>query len=344
MLIENKQGIAPDGEPFLLFTLKNTRGMTIEVIDWGATWISCKVPHKDEQKEVLLGCAITDYPKQTVYLGATVGRYANRIANACFTLNNKTYQLVANQDNKHQLHGGEGFHQCRWKVEDKGNDFIRFSHQSNEGDQGFPGNVNVSVTYSLTENNEVKIEFNAISDQDTPLNLTNHSYFNLDNAQMGADVRDHQLQLNADYFLPVDNEGIPNKPLKAVENTSFDFRYQKRLSQDFLQEEQQLTKGYDHSFLLNHSENRPNATLISSDNSLKLQLFTSQSALQIYTGNYLAKTPTRHNGEYSDYSGIALETQALPDTPNHPEWFKYGGIAKKNTPYYQWTIFKFTSL
>ncbi|MBR0573997.1 MULTISPECIES: galactose-1-epimerase [Pasteurellaceae] len=339
MLTETVTGIAPDNQPFHLFILTNGNGMSIQVMDWGATWVSCKVPVNHQLKEVLLGCKIQDYPLQQVYLGATVGRYANRIANASFQLNDKEYQLVANQG-EHHIHGGNGFSHRRWNIKQKTDNRVTFSLFSEDGDQGFGGNVTVFVTYHLTENNEVKIEFEGESDQDTPLNLTNHSYFNLDNAEIGSDVRDHKLQLNADYFLPVDNEGIPNAPLKALENTSFDFRNEKSIGKDFLKEEQQLTKGYDHSFLLNHQDEQPCAILTASDNSLQLQVFTSQPALQVYTGNYLAGTPNRGNEKYNDYSGIALENQALPDTPNHPEWQKYGGIIKAGEKYKQWTIFK----
>ena len=187
--------------------------MTVQFMDWGATWLSCKVPVNGEVREVLLGCKVEDYPHQTAYLGASVGRYANRIANAQFELGERTIQLVANQG-KHQLHGGkEGFDKRRWKVEECGQNFVRFSLVSPDGDQGFEGNVQVNVIYTLNDENSVKIEYEAESDKDTALNLTNHAYFNLENAEQGSDVRNHTLRLNADFYLPVDGEGIPNSPL-----------------------------------------------------------------------------------------------------------------------------------
>ena len=335
---------APDGKPFQIFTLTNANGMCVQVMDWGATWISCKVPVNGELREVLLGCKPQDYPTQTAYLGVSVGRYANRIANSQFTLNGKTFQLAANQG-KHQLHGGKGFDKRRWAVDETGEkcgqNFVRFSLFSADGDQGFPGNVKVTVTYRLSDDNELAIEFDAHSDQDTPLNLTNHAYFNLNNAETGLDVRGHSLQLNADYFLPVDAEGIPNAPLKLVEGTSFDFTEEKPIGLDFLQEEQQFTKGYDHAFLLNEDHQKTAAILTALDRLLRLEVSTSQRALQVYTGNYLNGTPARQGGKYADYSGIALETQALPDTPNHPEWQQYGGISKAGETYRHWTKFKF---
>ena len=341
MLEHHVQGTAPDGLPFNLFTLQNAQGMRAQFTDWGATWTSCCVPVNGELREVLLGCKLEEYPIQQAYLGVSVGRYANRIANAQFTLNDKTVTLTANQG-KHQLHGGvNGFDKRRWALEKCGENFVCFSLHSVDGDQGFPGNVDMTVTYTLTEENSVKIEYAGKSDQDTPLNLTNHAYFNLNDAQYGKDVREHLLQLNADYFLPVDSEGIPNAPLKAVDGTSFDFRREKSIGADFLKEEQQLTKGYDHSFLLSGEPQKTAAILTALDRSLRLEISTSQRALQVYTGNYLGGTPNRNGGEYADYAGVALETQALPDTPNHPEWQYYGGITKAMEAYCHWTKFKF---
>lgn len=340
MLRQSHTGLAPDGKPFNLFTLTNQQGMRIQLMDWGATWLSCQVPVNGGLQEVLLGAQVPDYLKQQAYLGVTVGRYANRIANSRFRLNGRTVYLNANQG-KHQLHGGEGFDKRRWQVEKCGDNFVQFSLFSPDGDQGFIGNVQVKTTYRLTEQNSVRIEFEALSDEDTPLNLTNHAYFNLDNASQGTDVRGHFLQLNADYFLPVDEQGIPNAPLKTVQGSSFDFRQEKTLAQDFLQQEQQLTKGYDHAFLLNGTQ--PCAVLTSSNRQLSLALSTSQPALQVYTGNYLAGTPNRLGYTYQDYQGIALEPECLPDTPNHPEWQKYGGISKKYQPYQQWIEYQFHS-
>ncbi len=337
--------LAPDGKPFQIFTLKNNNGMTVQIMDWGATWISCQVPVNNENREVLLGCQPEDYLKQGAYLGASIGRYANRIANAQYELNGKIIKLTANQGN-HQLHGGDAFNNRRWQLETQGINekcgvnFVSFSLFSADGEQGFASNVKVSVCFELQENNSLKITYFGLSDADTPLNLTNHAYFNLNNGELTNDVRQHYLQVNSDYFLPVDNEGIPNQPLKAVANTSFDFRQSKQISQDFLQEEQLLTKGYDHSFLLNKADDIA-VKLQSENQDLTLEVITSQAALQVYTGNYLSGNPQRNGQVYQDYSGIALETQGLPDTPNHPEWWQYGGMQKANEPYEHWTIFKF---
>ncbi len=287
MLEQLTQGKAPDGLPFNLFTLQNAQGMRAQFTDWGATWISCCVPVNGKLREVLLGCKLEDYPVQQAYLGVSVGRYANRIANAQFPLNGKVVRLTANQG-KHQLHGGNGFDKRRWTLEKCGENFVCFSLYSADGDQGFPGNVKATVTYTLTEDNAVKIEYAARSDQDTALNLTNHAYFNLENAIQGADVRNHSLRLNADFYLPVDSEGIPNSPLKHVVGTGFDFRIPKPIKQDFLQGEQLAAKGYDHSFIVNKAWQKPCVLLTSPNGDLSLEVLTSQAALQVYTGNFLA--------------------------------------------------------
>lgn len=328
-------GCAPDGLPFHIYTLENENGMRVQMMDWGATWLSCQVPVNGNLREVLLGCQPDDYPKQTAYLGASIGRYANRIAHAA------KLGLSPNQG-EHQLHGGAlGWDKVRWKLKDFSEHSLCLCHFSPHGDQGFAGEVNVTVTYTLEQDNSLVVTYSAHNQQDTPLNLTNHAYFNLQDSEKGCDVRQHFLQLNADQFLPVDAQGIPNRPLKSVQGTGFDFRAEKPIQRDFLQEEQQLTKGYDHSFLLNQDHHKPCAILTAPDRTLRLEISTSQAALQVYTGNYLAGVPTRNGGQYSDYSGIALETQALPDTPNHPEWWQYGGMAKANGHYEHWTRFKF---
>lgn len=324
------------------FKLTNKQGANITLMDWGATWLSCQLPVQGKLREVLLGCQANEYDRQSAYLGATIGRYANRIANSQYTWQGKKIALVANQG-KHQLHGGTGFDKRYWQVEKCGKDFIQFSLFSPTGDQGFMGNVTVKTTYHLTEQNTVNIEFEAKADEDTPLNLTNHAYFNLMDANKAQDIRQHILQLKADYYLPVDQEGIPNQPLTKVDNSAFDFRQAKIIEQDFQHKALTLTKGYDHAFLVNEQDRQRQAvaTLWAPDHSLRLEVYTSQPALQVYTGNYLAGNPTRTQQQYQDYAGIALETQALPDTPNHPEWQTLGGMVKAHEQYYQWTRFSF---
>ncbi|MGR3808690.1 galactose-1-epimerase [Pasteurella testudinis] len=348
MISIKREEVAPDGKPFQVVEISNANGMKIRLSDWGATWLSCRVPVKQQLREVVLGCeSVAQHVAQSAYLGASVGRFANRIANAEFTLNGKRYPLDANQQGKHQLHGGSsGFAQQRWTITDQQHDSVQFSLFSADGDQGFPGNVDAKVRFGLRADNAVLVEYSALSDQGTPLNLTNHAYFNLDGESADQSILQHRLKLQADYYLPVDNAGIPNAPLKSVENSGFDFRQTKLIAQDFLQDQDQKTvAGYDHAFLLasQGSGAEAQAELISGNGDLSLKVFTDQPAIQVYSGNFLAGTPNRTCGVYANHAGIALETQALPDTPNHPEWFKYGGISKAGEPYKKTTLFLFAS-
>lgn len=270
-------------------------------------------------REALLGCATpSDYLHQSAYLGATVGRYANRIAHAQLQHEGQTLHLSANQGG-HQLHGGpEGFSHRRWQIVCQSENEVEYRLDSPDGDQGFPGELQVSLRYHLADDNTLSINYQATVDKPCPVNLTNHAYFNLD-AKHG-DARQHRLRLNADYYLPVDAEGVPCAPLKAVAETGFDFRQAKTVAQDFLKDsDQQRVKGYDHAFLLNDPQ-QVAAELWSEDGLLQLRVHTSAPALQLYSGNYLQGTPAREQGVYNAFQGIALESEFLPDSPNHPEW------------------------
>ncbi|MEZ3497940.1 galactose-1-epimerase [Pantoea sp. KPR_PJ] len=312
---------APDGQPWRITVLRNANGMVATFMDWGATWLSARVPmHDGSVRETLLGCATpSDYLHQDAYLGATIGRYANRIAHA--TLTQQKIQLAANQG-EHQLHGGpEGFDKRRWQIVSQSDSDVVYRIDSPDGDQGYPGNLLAQVRYALEEDNTLSISYQAEVDQPCPVNLTSHAYFNLD-AHHG-DARQHRLQLLAEKYLPVDSAGIPNAPLKAVAGTSFDFREAKTVAQDFLADaDQQAVKGYDHAFLLNSAgdASQPAARLWSEDGQLELSVMTTAPALQFYTGNYLAGTRAREQESYTAFQGIALESEFLPDSPNHPEW------------------------
>ncbi len=313
-----------DGHPARLVSLHNQAGMTVTFMDIGATWLSCIVPVAGEPREVLLGVSsMADFAKHDTYLGATVGRYANRIAQGQFTIAGQHYQLQTNQAGN-TLHGGPaGFDKRRWEIVEQSENAVCFALLSQDGDQGFPGELEVVVCYRLTENNQLLIRYRATSNKSTPVNLTNHAYFNLSGAESNTDCRNHRLYINADYYLPTDEAGIPCAELAAVSGSSFDFRQPKVIAKDFLSDaQQQAAKGYDHAFLLNSKcqQGECAAALSSADNSVTLRVFTDKPALQLYTGNWLAGTPKRSGGEYGDYAGIALETQFLPDSPNHPHW------------------------
>ncbi|ALX94109.1 galactose mutarotase [Serratia fonticola] len=323
-MLSDNSAVAPDGQPFILTTLKNAAGMTVTLMDWGATWLSALLPLKSgEQRELLLGCQTPqDYLHQGAYLGATVGRYANRIAHASLNIDGKPHPLIANQG-EHQLHGGpNGFHARRWQIVKQDEQQVVYQLHSPDGDQGFPGNLDVTLTYRLTAEHRLEIEYQAQTDRACPVNLTNHAYFNLDGA--GHDARQQRLQLFADRYLPVDGDGIPSADLTAVAGTGMDFRQPKTLQQDLLRDrDQQRVKGYDHAYLLHdtcHGLASPAAHLWSADGKVAMTVFTTAPALQLYSGNYLGGTPARDGGSYQNYAGVALESEFLPDSPNHPEW------------------------
>ncbi|AEF44401.1 galactose mutarotase [Serratia sp. AS12] len=323
MLTDSLQ-LAPDGQPYQLTRLQNAGGMTVTLMDWGATWLSAVLPLKSgKTRELLLGCRTpADYQRQAAYLGATVGRYANRIAYASLLVDNKPHPLLANQG-EHQLHGGpEGFNARRWRIVQQDTQQVSYALHSPDGDQGFPGNLEVEVNYRLTADNRLEISYQARTDRACPVNLTNHAYFNLDGAD--TDARRQRLQLFADRYLPVDSEGIPNAELTPVDGSGMDFRHPKTLLQDFLRDrDQQRVKGYDHAYLLHRTCGAldcPAAHLWSADGQVQMSVFTSAPALQLYSGNYLDGTPARDGGSYASYAGIALESEFLPDSPHHPEW------------------------
>jgi len=315
--------LAPDGKPFCLSTLRNKAGMRVSVMDWGATLLSCKVPVKDGSlRETLLGSpSPAGYIQQNVYLGASVGRYANRIANGQLLHNGEIIRLEINSP-PHQLHGGpEGFDKRRWRILSQDEQHVLYGLDSPDGDQGFPGALQVTAQYQLTEDNTLRIVYQATVDKPCPVNLTNHAYFNLDSEP--GDIRSHHLQIHADSYLPVDSTGVPPAGLRSVEGTSFDFRTAKSIARDFLSDTcQQAVKGYDHAFLLQAKGdlNHPAAKLWSSDGQLEMVVYTTAPALQFYSGNYLEGTAAREQGIYHDNHGLALESQFLPDSPNHPEW------------------------
>lgn len=341
---------ALDGKPARLVRLTNNQGMNITLMDIGATWLSCQVPLANgEQREVLLGVnKMADFKQQSCYMGATVGRFANRIAKGSWTVNGTRYQVSTNQAGN-CLHGGvEGFDKRRWKIEHQSTTEVCFSLLSTDGEQGFPGTLEVQVTYALNDKGQVSIQYLAHTDKATPVNLTNHAYFNLqgdektDNAQ---DCRDHKLWIQAEYYLPTDEVGIPLDGLKSVEGTGFDFRTPRLINQHFLQDEQQLAaKGYDHSYFFDPARDNSQAVaaLSSADGQVSLTVTTNKPAMQLYTGNWLAGTPSR-SGEYQDYAGVALETQFLPDSPNHGEWSQPSCILEPEQEYNFSTTYHFIS-
>lgn len=346
LLITMKEQAAFDGLPANIIELKNNTGMCATFMDIGATWLSCCLPlATGELREVLLGVGtMRGFQQQSCYMGVTVGRYANRIANGLFNVNGETVQVSVNQVGN-CLHGGEeGFDKRRWEIVSQSNNHVTFSLFSVDGDQGFPGNLEVQVTYTLMDDNQVRIQYTAQTDKATPVNLTNHAYFNLQGADAGVDCRSHNLMIRADRYLPTTTTGLPLGHLQDVAGTGFDFREEKRISEHFLLDEQQkAAKGYDHCYLFDGERDvaEPVAKVISPDGKIRMSVVTDKPAMQLYTGNWLAGASGRCGREYQDYSGLALETQFLPDSPNYPEWTQPSCILLPEQTYRFFTAYQF---
>ena len=346
-MLRETPALAADGQPYRLITLRNANGVVVTLMDWGATLLSARITMKDGSvREALLGCASPEqYTEQAAFLGASIGRYANRIANSRYTLDGQTVELAPSQG-QHQLHGGpEGFDKRRWAIASQNPTEAVFILTSPDGDQGYPGELQATAIYRLTEDNRIAIEYRATVDKACPVNLTNHVYFNLDGDQ--TDVRNHKLQLLADTYLPVDDSGIPHDGLKDVANTSFDFREPKSVAQDFLSDDdQKKVKGYDHAFLLQAKGDatQPVGHVWSQDEKLQMTVYTSAPAIQFYSGNYLDGTLSRSPQPYAAWQGLALESEFLPDSPNHPEWPQPDCMLRPGEEYVSLTEYQFTAL
>ncbi|MFQ2740050.1 galactose-1-epimerase [Aeromonas caviae] len=316
-----------DGEPqtMMKFELENEEGLRLRGLAYGATLTSLTLPVAGERREVLLGCADEAYLTQQVWLGAVAGRFANRIGGARLEREGQCWTLDANQG-ANCLHGGrDGFHRRTWQIKEQEADRVKLALLSRAGDQGFPGNLRVSLEYRL-EQCDLVVDFCASTDAPSPVSLTSHAYFNLDG---GGDIRHHTISLDADRYLPTDDQSLP-LAIAPVEGP-FDLRAPRPIGQAWLDHpQQQLAKGYDHAFLLNNSDFEPvdepfggsnqpwAARVISGDGKLAMAVYTNQPSLQFYSGNWLTGTPDRQGRPYRDYDGFCLEAQQLPDSPNRP--------------------------
>lgn len=334
-----------DGQLARLVTLKNTNDMTVSFMDIGATWLSTVLPVNGEPREVQLRSRnMTEHMQQTAYFGAIVGRYANRINKGKFTLASKSYQLGTN-DGNNSLHGGfEGFDKRRWAIQEQSANHVVFTLNSADGDQGYPGNLAVRVTYTLTDENAVQIDYFAQCDQTCPVNLTNHAYFNLAGEHSSAKSLDHTLQMKVDYYLPTNDELIPTGELRSVVGTSFDFTESKAIGRDFLAgEDQQRAGGYDHAFVFAKQYTdgiQSVATLSSPQGDVVMNVLTTKPSIQFYSGNFLDETPGATR-QYQQYDGLALETQFFPDGPNHLQWGNNRGVLDVGDTYQHQTTYKF---
>lgn len=334
------------GEQAYLYTIANTRGMSIEVTNYGAALVAVNVPDKNGRlSDVVLGYDdVIDYEHGGSYFGATIGRNGNRIGRGQVTINGTTYELDKNEKEKNNLHSGfTGYDRVIWDaqvIEEENT--VKFHRVSPHMEQGFPGNFDITVAYTLTEENEVKIHYFGTCDQDTIANMTNHSYFNLSGHGSGL-ILGHEVTIDADAITAVDAESIPTGELMEVEGTPFDFRQSKAVGKeidaDFTQ--LRLTGGYDHNYVLNHQGEgiRKVARVADSVSGREMEVYTDAPGVQFYTGNFITPCNGKEEKKYEEHGGLCLETQVYPDANHHAEFPT--SILKAGQVYDTTTIYKF---
>jgi aldose 1-epimerase len=342
-------GTTRNGKAIDLYTLINAKGMAAQIINYGATLVSLKVPQQNGGIiDVTLGYdSLNAYEQDTVYFGGTIGRYANRIADGIFSLHGKRYHLTKNKRTNH-LHGGnQGFNKVVWDVKaliDDADPMITLTYISKDGEEGYPANLSATVAYTLTDENEMRIDYIAETDQTTVINLSHHSYFNLAGAGSG-DILDHILMIHADQFTPVNSRLIPTGELRSVKDTPLDFLKPREIGARIEENDDQLNlgKGYDHNWVLNKKEGvlAPAAKVTEPKSGRTMEVYTTQPGIQFYTGNLLGNRIAGKDKQVYGYrSGFCLETQHFPDTPNRPEFPPV--VLEPGEKYKQTTIYRFS--
>ena len=342
-------GKMSDGQTIDLYTLTNKNGMQVGIINYGGRVVSIRVPDRQGQMaDVVLGFDNLDgYLGNNPYFGAIVGRYANRIAKGRFTLDSVEYKLAQN-DGPNSLHGGvKGFDKVVWKATElaKQNSALELAYLSKDGEEGYPGNLSVKVTYTLSDDNELWIDYHATTDKDTVLNLSNHSYFNLAGEGNG-DILQHVMMIAASRFTPVDATLIPTGELRNVEGTPFDFRQPTAIGARLNNDDEQLKlgRGYDHNFVLDRKGSGMTlaARVVEPKSGRVLEVKTDQPGIQFYTGNFLDGTIHGKGGKvYGHRFAFCLETQHFPDSPNHPSF--PSSELKPGETYHYITVFRFST-
>ncbi len=336
-----------NGVKVYTFTLENKNGMKAEIIEKGATLEKLFVKDKNGNFiDVLSGHdTLEGHTERSDYQGVVVGQYANRIKDGKFSIDGIEYALTKNDNGITCLHGGGEYSSAVWEGSETSDKALTFTYFSEDGTNGFPGNVQASVTYELTDNNELILTYNAVSDKKTVINLTNHAYFNLNGFDCG-DILDHDLQIDADYFTPIDETSIPLKMAESVHNTPFDFRKSKKIGKDINNTDCVQIKngnGYDHNFIINNSDGKLKTCAVAKGDKsgITMEVKTTLPGVQFYTGNFLDGTILgKEEKPLTKRCSFCLETQVFPDSPNHQDWCKC--VYDKDEVYKSQTVFAFS--
>lgn len=346
-IVKSDFGVLTDGSKADLYTLTNANGMEVKITNYGGTITSWTAPDKDGNYEnITLGYeTVEDYVAGSPYFGAIIGRYGNRIAGGKFSIGDSTYQLPLN-DGPNSLHGGEkGFDKVLWEATPVEGEEpqLKLSYLSKDGEQGYPGNLQVTVTYTLQKDNALKIDYQATTDKETVVNLTNHAYFNLAGSK-GGQITDHVLTLNADRYLPVSETLIPTGELRAVAGTVFDFTKATRIGDGIGAGDEQIRfgKGYDHCWVFADSSAALKSVGRVSDpkSGREMEVFTTEPAIQFYSGNFMTGEYEGKGGlRYPYRTGFCLETQHYPDSPNQAAF--PSTLLKPGETYTSTTMYRF---
>ena len=341
----NNFGILADGRKIDKYILLNSNGMSASVITYGATLTEIFTNDKNgKSADVLVGFDnIDDFVNKSDYQGVIVGPYANRIGGSSFNIDDICYKLTANEKDVTCLHSNGEFNTAVWDAEVVSDNAVKFSYVSPDGVNGFPGEINVSVTYIITDENELKLEYKAVADKKTYINLTNHAYFNLGGFNSGT-ILDHIICVNADKYTPVDSFSIPTGEIADVEGTPFDLRKETAIGKNIDADCEQLsfTGGYDHNFCINDYDGtlKQAAYVYDPDTGRKLEVYTDLPGVQFYAGNFLKGVAGKEGKSMNKRSGFCLETQFYPDSPNKKEFPSC--LYEAGQEYFTTTVFKFS--
>jgi aldose 1-epimerase len=341
-------GVTTEGTPVQLFTLINNHGMMAQITNYGGILVRLHTPDRSGAVgDVVLGFAtLAEYQSHNPFFGALIGRYGNRIGGAAFSLHGQVYQLAANNGPNH-IHGGHrGFDKRVWDAEllqSGGVAALQLTYQSPDGEEGYPGTLDATVTYTLNNENGLRIDYHAVTDKATILNLTNHSYFNL--AGQGT-ILDHHMQLHSQQFTVIDEQWIPTGELRAVAGTPFDFRTPTPIGERIHSDDEQIRHGmgYDHNFVLDNPDGtlRLGAVVEEWSTGRRMEMYTTQPGVQFYSGNMLRPLTGKGGAAYDKRSGFCLETQHFPDSPNQPHF--PSTVLEPGEEYNQATLFKFSTI